>query len=58
MTPEKLAELQRLQDEHFKAMGFRDVTESWFRLARAAVEALPALLDAATELADGEVLDA
>lgn len=39
-------ELRRLLDEHLKAMGYHDVTESWFGLARAAVKALPALLDA------------
>ena len=51
LTREKLAELQWLQDEHLKAMGFHDVTESWLGLARAAVKALPALLDAAELLA-------
>ena len=49
LTRETLAELQRLQDEYLKAVGFHDVTEAWFGLARAAVGALPALLDAAAE---------
>ena len=38
-------ELRRLLGEHLKAMGYHDVTESWFALARAAVRALPGLLD-------------
>ena len=49
LTPEALAELQRLLDEYPKAVGFHDVTEAWFGLARAAVKALPALLDAVAE---------
>lgn len=39
-------ELRRLQLEHLQAMGYHDVTESWFALARAAVNALPDLLEA------------
>ena len=38
-------ELRRLLDEHLKAMGYHDVTESWFALARAAIRTLPSLLD-------------
>ena len=51
LTPETLAELHRLQDEYPKAVGFQDVTEAWFRLARAAVNALPSLLAADSALA-------
>ena len=38
-------ELRRLLDEHLKAVGYHDVTESWFALARAAIRTLPDLLD-------------
>lgn len=51
LTPETLAELQRLQVEYSTAVGFQAVTDAWFGLARAAVSALPAFLAAESALA-------
>ena len=38
-------ELRRLLDEYPKTVGLQNVTNAWFELARAAVSALPDLLD-------------
>ena len=38
-------ELRRLLDEYPKTVGLQNVTNAWFELARAAVSALPSLLD-------------